>query len=439
MSKFQPSSSRYSAMAIALHWALAVLLLFQLSLGWRLEAFAPGLGQFAAFQLHKSIGILILLLSLARLAIRLMVRRPPPFAGPRPQMWLASAVHVLLYVVMIAGPITGWILVSTARIQLPTLLFGVIPWPHLPLGRAWHAPAESLHAIIGWLLAGLVILHVAGALYHHARREDLVGRMLPRALAGRGAVSAALLVALLGISGAFVAARLWSFPEAPAAAPAEPAQAAIPGNESALANAAEAMNAAAPANEAAPANQAVAVAEAPAPDPSPDASKAATPWRVEAGGKLGFRADYSGSPIEGGFKRWEADIRFGPDDLAGSRISVTVDLASVDSADSQRDAMLTGDGFFDVATHPRARFRSTSIVHRGGNRYRAPGTLSLHGQSRPVTLDFTLDIDGDTAQAEGSATLNRTAFGVGTGEWAATDGIADPVSVTFKFSARRGD
>ena len=141
--------------------------------------------------------------------------------------------------------------------------------------------------------------------------------------------------------------------------------------------------------------------------------------------------------MEGSFSRWDAEVVFSPQDLPNSRISVTIDLASVDSRDGQRDDTLRGSGFFDVAAYPRATFRSSRITSRGGNAYRAAGTLSLHGQERPVTLSFTLDIDGDEAHAKGSALLSRTEFAVGTGEWADVDTIADGVSVTFDLTARR--
>lgn len=423
----RPSPSRYSSAAIFLHWTLALLLAFQLSLGWRLETL-EGLPQFVAYQLHKTVGISILLLSVARLAIRLFMRRPAPFPQPRPLSLLAEAVHWGLYVVMIGGPITGWIIVSTAKIKVQTMFFGVLPWPHLPVGPGWHDPAEAAHSLIGWLLVGLVVLHVAGALKHHILREDLIGRMMPRAIRSWGAIGLAAAVAILALFGAMTLAKMWSFGSAPvAAAPTNEADNAI--NDAApldnvVNEAVVAANEAAPANEAA--NEAVA-----------DEKSAAAPWRVTAGGQLGFKADYSGSPVDGAFKRWSADIIFSPDDLPGSKITVTVDLASVDTADGQRDDTLKSDGFFDIATHPKATFRSSKVTSRGGKAYRAAGTLSLHGVSKPVTLDFTLDIKGDEATVAGSAPLSRTSFGVGTGEWSDTGTIKDGVTVTFSFKAKR--
>jgi adhesin HecA-like repeat protein len=420
--------SRYSSAAILLHWLLAILLFFQLALGWRLEDL-QGLPQFVAYQLHKTVGISILILSLARLAIRIWVPRPAPFRQPRPLAFLAEAVHWGLYVVMIGGPITGWIIVSSARIKVQTLLFGAIPWPHLPVGAGWNEPAEAVHGFIGWLLVGLVVLHVAGALKHHLARQDLVGRMLPpRSWSGQ---TIGLFVALLAVVGAFLLARALPF----GAAPAEPEQAGAVNlaNEVELSNAAineaeTVLNEAGLINESTNNSAAETVVEEKAPP---------APWKVAAGGRLGFKADYSGSAIDGSFRQWDADILFSPDDLEGSKISVTVDLSSVDTADGQRDDTLKSDTFFDVAAHPRATFRSTRITNRGGNKYRAAGTLSLHGIQKPATLDFTLDIKGDDATVSGAAPLSRTAFGVGTGEYSDTSQIKDAVSVTFSFKAKR--
>src|SRR3546814_13976935 len=79
---------------------------------------------------------------------------------------LAGIVHWLFYLVMILGPVTGWLLVSTARVQVPTLLYGLLPWPHLPVGRALHEPAEAIHGAMAWLAIGLFLLHIIGALRH---------------------------------------------------------------------------------------------------------------------------------------------------------------------------------------------------------------------------------------------------------------------------------
>ncbi len=416
---------RYSAIAIALHWAIALLLLFQIGLGWALEDLPKGAVQFAGYQFHKSVGITILLLSLARLVVRLFKARPAPVQDGKAQMMLASAVHVLLYAVMIVGPLTGWIIVSTAKVRLQTMLFGTIPWPDLPVGQAFHEPAEVLHGALGTVGVALIVLHVAGAIYHHFKREDVIGRMLPAAIRSHGAIGIAGFVAIALGAGALVCGLFLSFPASKAAPSVPTATASAAASEEAVSEPS--------ADPLADPSTAVVASEA------ADASSVAkaSPWKLEKGGRLGFTAEYSGEAIKGAFSRWDATIVFDPEDLPGSSIRATIDLASVDSGDSQRDDMLRSDSFFGVGAHPTAQFVSNSIRAAGDGRYTANGTLSLHGQRRPVSLRFTLKVDGDRASASGNAALQRLSFGVGESEWSATDQLKDAVGIDFTLKAVR--
>src|SRR5690606_18071750 len=120
-------SSRYTGVAIALHWAMAALLLFMIWLGWNMD------DNEARFQLHKSIGITILFLALARLAWRFANPPPPlPEEMPKIEKTASHVVHVAFYVLMIGIPLGGWLMVSISPVQLSTVLYGVISWPHLP-------------------------------------------------------------------------------------------------------------------------------------------------------------------------------------------------------------------------------------------------------------------------------------------------------------------
>lgn len=412
---------RYSRTAIFLHWTIALALAFQLALGWRLEDIPKGPGLFAAYQLHKSVGITIFMLTLARLAIRLIRPRPSPMADSIWAERLTQAVHWLFYGVLLFGPLTGWIIVSTAKIKLPTLLFGVVPWPHLPIGYAWHEPAEGMHNIIAWTGLGLFVLHVAGALRHQfVKDENILGRIVPFLPAGPIGRSRAGWAAGLALFAVWAAHGVgWQIPFSSAGAPgSEPAQieARSVGPE--------------PATTEAPAKPDQAVKQETVVQPLAD-------WKVQPAGRLGFSANWMGTAVKGSFGRWEAAIRFTPDAPEKTAIRVSVDLASVDTADSQRDDSLKGSDFFDIATHPKAVFTATGIRPLGNDRFEAHGTLDLHGTRRPVALAFSLKIKGDAAQVSGTTRLDRTAFGVGSGEWAATDQIAAKVSVAFNFTAKR--
>ena len=180
---------RYSTVSILLHWTIAALILTQIPLGWRMSDLPDGLAKFELFQLHKSIGLTILLLSLARLAWRLTHPAPPlPDHMARWEKVFARATHVGFYLVMIGMPLVGWAIVSASPYNIPTLLWDVVPWPHLPVLPDLPADekkevAETLagvHSATAWLAIGLLGLHVAGALKHHLLDKDTVlWRMLP--------------------------------------------------------------------------------------------------------------------------------------------------------------------------------------------------------------------------------------------------------------------
>jgi cytochrome b561 len=98
----------------------------------------------------------------------------------------AHAAHVFLYVLMIGLPLVGWIMVSVSPFNLPTVLYGVVPWPHIPglaqIGNKpyWEGIAKLVHAYGAYVLIALVLVHAGAALRHHfVLRDDVLRRMLP--------------------------------------------------------------------------------------------------------------------------------------------------------------------------------------------------------------------------------------------------------------------
>ena len=174
---------------------------------------------------------------------------------------------------------------------------------------------------------------------------------------------------------------------------------------------------------------------APAPS-SPAAAKPAS-WSLDPGGRLGFTATWSGQPVTGRFERWTASIRFSPEALDGSQVTVEIDPASVSTGDPQRDATLPTDDWFNTAAFPKARFVADHFRKIDATHFSADGRLTLKGATRPCRVSFTLKILGDQAQATGAATLDRTQFGVGQGDYGGTDQIAAAVAVSFSFKAHR--
>jgi cytochrome b561 len=173
---------RYSTVAIVLHWTIAALILTNVLVGFR-AAQLTGFTQFYVLQWHKSYGITVLLLSLVRLGWRLA--NPPPPLPARMASWeriAANATHWGFYVLMIGLPLTGWIMVSASPLNIPTLLYGAIPWPHigfihaLPLAerKALVPQVLEVHEFLAWTAIALLVLHVGAALKHQVVDRDVV-------------------------------------------------------------------------------------------------------------------------------------------------------------------------------------------------------------------------------------------------------------------------
>ncbi|MBB5046449.1 cytochrome b561 [Rhodopseudomonas rhenobacensis] len=180
--------SRYTGVAIGLHWLIAALIVALIVIGLTM-AHAPiaMATKFQLYQLHKSIGISVLGLAVLRVLWRL-THRPPALPERMPQLERKAAAgsHALLYLFMIGLPLTGWALVSASPLKIPTVLFGVLSWPDLPWlphladKARWSAVFDNIHAYGAFVLIALIGLHSAAALRHHfVVGDDVLHRMLP--------------------------------------------------------------------------------------------------------------------------------------------------------------------------------------------------------------------------------------------------------------------
>jgi cytochrome b561 len=184
------SRDRYSTVAIILHWTIALLIVTNIGVAWYFNTL-HGMAKIEPIQLHKSIGITVLMLSVVRLGWRLAV--PPPALPAYVtgwEKWLAQAVHVGFYVIMLGMPLSGWALSSASTIirTFPLVLFHTIPWPAItPLTTLPHDQMKQAHdaftlthELLAKLAYGLIVLHVAGALKHQfISNDDVVARMIP--------------------------------------------------------------------------------------------------------------------------------------------------------------------------------------------------------------------------------------------------------------------
>ena len=409
---------RYTGVAIALHWIIALAIVAQIALGLyfsnALHSDDPSVQAqaFQQIQLHKAAGLTILALTVLRIIWRLAHPAPPLPPGMKRHERLGSAIsHYGFYFLMLALPLSGWAM-SSVSVQfgaLPTVWFGLFQIPHLPIPVTGEAQValddtlQSTHDILGKLAIALLVLHVGAALKHHiVDRDSVLARMTPflhprqggeavvepRRISGGRATGAALIAACLGFGFGWLA-------QYNAPGKAAPAEFRASGSLEA------------------------------------DASRWAVDPEVST---IRFSGIQSGSPYEGLFAQWTAEIAFDPDQLDASRARVEIDMTSATTGDMMFDGTLPDPDWFDSAAHPGAVFEADRFSESEQG-YAAEGTLTIKGIANPVTLPFALTIDGDTAKATGTITIDRLDWQIG----ATTDtaSVASEVKLAIDLTATR--
>jgi cytochrome b561 len=441
------AAQRYTAVAIVLHWAIAFAIILMIPLGFWMHIQAEdGVATdqlFRAFQLHKSIGLTVLALSLVRLGWRL-ANPPPPLPAHMPgwERFAARASHWAFYALIIGLPLSGWLYVSAGwsihenePLPVPTRYFGLFTVPHLfnlqaaseGVREAAAEAAFTTHWLLAYTIIGLAALHVLAALKHHFfDRDEVLAHMVP-----------------------FIRAPFESEPP-----PKDPARLAVLGvglslTAVALASALFALFAGG-ASAPPPQSSTIEIAEPGTPPPAPTGPDAVAPapvaegaapaWRVDpASSSIGFAFsidDGSGAtPIQGRFTRWRADIRFDPANLDRSSALVTIETASATTGVAAQDSALPTPPWFDSAAHPTATFRAAEFRRRGQG-YEARGELTIKGRTRNLDLPFALSIDGATAVMTGRLAIDRRDFDIGENT-EADDMVSRDVNVSIRVEAAR--
>jgi cytochrome b561/polyisoprenoid-binding protein YceI len=398
-------ATHWGSLAKFFHWAIVLLILAEGALGLVMVMLHKGPGAFVYYDFHKSIGITILALAVLRLLWRAF--DPHPHAVPTMPTWQALAAragHALLYVLLFLVPLSGWWFNSVDGLR-PMYWFGLFEVPRIaaPDPGLKHL-AHECHEFLFWALVAVAAGHAAAALVHHFFDKDAtLTRMFPNK--GRPPLGIALVLLTAALIVLPPVTQLMN-----PRGPREPAESAQTGD--------------------APPKAAAAAAE-----PTP-ATQART-WTVDAArSTLGFKGTYQKDGFEGRFKRFDATIDYDEANLTGSKFDVSVDLASADTANDERDESLKGDDFFAVKKFPKAHFVTESFAKAADGGVEAKGMLTIRDQSKPVTLKVRFAESGNTATLDVDTTLKRADFGLGNGgDW--TDIGADvPVHAHLELNAR---
>lgn len=146
-----------------------------------------------------------------------------------------------------------------------------------------------------------------------------------------------------------------------------------------------------------------------------------------------------GVPVEGKFKRFDANVEFDPARLATSTAKVEIDVASFEIGDAETTKEVRGREWFDAARFPKAVFQSTSIRNGAAGKFDVAGKLTIKGKTMDVVVPATYRQEGGSQVFEGVLPIKRSAFNIGEGDWKDTSIVADEVQIKFRIvtAARR--
>lgn len=367
---------RYTSVARWLHWLIALAVLGLIGSGLYAEELENSPFKLKIFFWHKSFGVLVLGLMVARLFWRLSHQPPLALAESKFAQKAAEYGHIALYLLLFLMPVSGWVIQSAAN--YPFQVFDLFSLPAIvEPSKATAEFAATIHGLTSKLLIALLLGHVvAVGLHRWMTKHDVWERM---ALSKTAAV-----VLFCGYASVFTYIAFGFLST-------ETIQQHVAANASASEDS---------------------LVERGDSDVAPE-------WVSRSGeSHLGFLATYDGIEFRGVFSKFNAVILFDSNNLPGSRFTVDVDVTSAFTDDVTRDEALAGEDWFDYERFPLARYDARSFSARDDGSFTAKGRLTIKEFSRPLSLIFrwTQNVDG-SSQLAVDATMSRIEFGVGTGMW----------------------
>ncbi len=367
------TTSNYGTITKTFHWLTALLILTAIGLGAVANRLPFETNEQLAFKAqlfsyHKTLGVIAFCVALGRILWAITQTKPGPLhANRKIETRLAELVHWLLYISLVAVPLTGWIHHAATAGFAPILLPIGQDLPLVPKSETVSEIFAGLHWLWSKILVGSVLLHIAGAIKHQLVDKDAT---LRRMWFGRNAgpevpehsrdwiAPLAAIVIYIGSAGIGAATGLFSHDTVTDAATLE---------------------------------------------------EVSSDWEVTAG-EIGITVTQFGSPVTGTFADWTAAISFDPEaeEILGD-VTTTIAIGSLELGSVTDQAM--GADFFNVENFPTAVFEANITSADVG--YQASGMLTIKGIEVPVTLPFSLNIDGDTAQMTGQVSLDRRSFEIG--------------------------
>ena len=153
-----------------------------------------------------------------------------------------------------------------------------------------------------------------------------------------------------------------------------------------------------------------------------------------AGSEIAFTSKQMGVPVDGRFRKFDAQVAFDPKKPDAAKIAFTIDLASVTLGSAEVEAEVVKPDWFDTKKFPQASFQSTTVKAAGPGKYEVAGKLTIKGASQNVTVPVALTQAGAATTASGAFVIKRLDYRIGDGDWKDTSMVANDVQVRFKLA-----
>jgi polyisoprenoid-binding protein YceI len=166
----------------------------------------------------------------------------------------------------------------------------------------------------------------------------------------------------------------------------------------------------------------------------PVAAQAPAQKVIVAQSEIAFTSKQMGVPVDGKFRKWDAQMAFDPKKPDAGTVSFSIDTASAGFGSPETDAEVPKAVWFNAAAFPKATFQSSAMKALGGGKFEVAGKLAIKGSTRDVVVPVALAQSGGMTTATGAFTIKRLDFKIGDGEWADTSMVANDVQVKFKLT-----
>lgn len=400
----------YNFGAISFHWLIALLILLLLVMGFVMQRVPeiPNSLRFSLIQWHKTLGLLVLGLTLGRIVWRFLNKPPKHAPMLKIELFTANTIVVLFYILTIVVPLTGWIVISASSTGIPTFFLRIqqLVWPNLPVpaDHVFEQNVYKVHMILAYSFIIFVGLHVGGA-FKHVLFDHVpeLSRMLPNHKLERKPSSVFSRYMTLGIIAVFFVGGL----------ALGQLQTYVKSKTSAASTSALATS-----------NSALAASSTIQSNWTIDYSKSA----------LGYNMTFSGTENKGSVEKWQGAIRFDPNDLAGSIAEITLDSSSITYADAYVQGSIKDPDGLDSANFPQITVKLDKFTKKG-NDFAATGTMTIKGITLPITVPFTFEKVGTVAHVKGKTKIERLSFNIGKVNDSSAQWLGSDINIVFDVVA----